>query len=144
MTPVPILGLPGVQYGMALLDAVLLAVALSVAAPQATTLRQELEKHRVDAAGLEDADRVITSYAVASDDNWFGIAYYWQGAGDLLPEELRIRTLDRKTGNWRYKVLDQKVLDGGAALRITRIHDSISARKDNAPLQINDNERDSA
>ena len=105
---------------MALLDAVLLAVTLSVAAPQATTLRQELEKHRVDAAGLDDADRLITSYAVAADEGWFAIAYYWQGAGGLLPDELRIRTLDRKTGTWRYKVLDHTVLDGGAALRIAR------------------------
>jgi hypothetical protein len=105
---------------MALLDAVLLALAVSVGAPQATTLRQELEKHRVDAAGLDDADRVITSYAVTSDDNWFAIAYYWYLDTDRLPSELRVRALDRKAGAWRATVLDAETLKGGSALRIAR------------------------
>jgi hypothetical protein len=105
---------------MALLDAVLLAVAVSVAAPQATTLRQELEKHRVDPAGLDDADRVITSFAVTSDDNWFAIAYYWYQDTDRLPPELHVRALDRKTGAWRATMLDAETLKGGSALRIAR------------------------
>jgi hypothetical protein len=84
------------------------------------TLRQELEKHGVEAAGIEDADRTITSYAVSTDDHWFAIAYYWYGGNDVLPAELRVRTLDRASRKRRHAVFNRERLNGGSAMRITR------------------------
>jgi hypothetical protein len=84
------------------------------------TLREELQKHRVDGAGLEDADQRIWSHAAAADDEWFAIAYYLYGGNDVLPAELRVRTLDRATGKWRYAVLSRERVAGGSAVRIAR------------------------
>jgi hypothetical protein len=106
---------------MALFFATLLVVANPIqGGTEWPTLRQELQKHRVDASRLEDAGRQITSYAVASTDEWFGIAYYWYAGSDLLPKELRVRTLERKTGAWRHAVLNTEELKGGSAVGIAR------------------------
>jgi hypothetical protein len=106
--------------GMLLVTAVFLS--LLSAGPQARiTLATELHKHGVVPTGrLDDLDREITSYAVASDESWFAIAYYWHTGSDLLPPELRVRTLDRRTDTWRSAVFDPNKVKGGSALRIAR------------------------
>lgn len=83
-------------------------------------LRQVVQNHGIDASGLDDADRQITSYAVASEKAWFAIAYYWFDGTDWLPPELRIRTLDRRTGRWRHAILSGEHRRGGSVLRIAR------------------------
>lgn len=84
------------------------------------TLRQELRKHGIPAEAFPDADRQITSFAVQSDADWFAIAYYWHMGSDRLPDELRLRTLDRATGVWRETTIGPEVREGGSALRIAR------------------------
>lgn len=102
---------------------VFLLMAVLASPPQSSqwpTLRQELAKHGVDASPLEDADRHITSFAVKADDSWFAIAYYWYQGNDVLPPELRIRTLDRKSGAWRGSILGSENRRGGSAVGIDR------------------------
>ena len=91
--------------------------------PQASewpTLREELARHRIDASPLDDADRRITSFAVKADASWFAIAYYWYQGNDILPPELRIRTLDRETGTWRSAMIHAANRRGGSAVGIDR------------------------
>ena len=86
------------------------------------TLREVLMKHGLEGAqvaGIDDADRRITSFDVKSEPSWFGIAYYWYD-GELLPSELRVRTLDRVTGAWRHATLDARSLNGGSAVGLAR------------------------
>lgn len=91
-----------------------------VAQQQWPTLRQELQKHRVTAEDVPDADRRITSYAMSATEEWAGIAYYWHTGSDRLPNELRISTLDRKTGSWRSTIVPAEARNGGAVDRIRR------------------------
>jgi hypothetical protein len=83
------------------------------------TLREVAQKHGIDPSQFDDADRRITSFEVTSDSEWFAIAYYWQ-AGELLPPELRLRTLDKRSGRWRFAVLDASDRRGGSAVRLSR------------------------
>jgi len=99
----------------------LLACSPAVAVAEWPTLRQELAKHGIDASRLEDADRQITSYAVRAESDWFAIAYYWYGGSDLLPPELRIRTLERASGSWRFRILHANDRTGGSAVGIQRV-----------------------
>lgn len=94
--------------------------AQPLAQHQWATLRQELQKHRIPADDFADVDREISSYAVQADPDWFAIAYYWSTGTGLLPDELRIRTFDRKTGVWRYATVRAGDRDGGSVLRIAR------------------------
>ena len=106
---------------MALLAAALLAVVASVPGqPAWPTLREELQKHKVDAAHLDDADRQITSYAVDVDDRSFVIAYYWADNSSMLPKQLRVRSLDRRTGIWRQNVFDADALRVGSIMKVAR------------------------
>lgn len=96
------------------------AVSLQMQWP---TLREELMKHGIEGAqiaGIDDAEKRITSYAVKAVDSWFAIAYYWYEGNDILPPELRIRTLDRETGSWRHTIIHAADRRGGFALRIDR------------------------
>ena len=108
------------NIAMLLVTAVLLSLVSAGPQPR-ITLATELQKHDVAPTGrLDDLDREITSYAVASDADWFAIAYYWHTGSDLLPPELRVRTLDRRTDTWRSAVFDTDKVKGGSALRIAR------------------------
>ena len=66
------------------------------------TLDEELEKHGLDAAGFQDAERRITSYEVLNERWWFAIAYYWDDGSGLMPEILRVRTYDKRARRWNY------------------------------------------
>jgi len=103
-----------------LLVTVALLAAFTAGPPPQITLATELQKHGVVSTGVDDADREITSYTVASDAVWFAIAYYWASETDSLPRVLRVRTLDRKNNVWRSALLDRETLGGGSALRIAR------------------------
>ena len=106
---------------MALLAAALLGLVASAFGQAAwPTLRQELQKHKVDAAHLDDADHQITSFAVDVDDHSFVIAYYWADNSSMLPTELRLRSLDRRTGIWRQKVFDADALRVGSVMNVAR------------------------
>ena len=94
------------------------------AAPEWPTLRQELQKHGLEAT-FDDADRRITSYAVKAEAAWFAIAYYWFDGTELLPPELRIRILDRRSGAWQHRMLHRDVHRGGSALHVHRAGDFI-------------------
>lgn len=98
--------------------AVIAVLTIGSQALEWPTLRDVLRKNGIDAARLEDADQPITSYAVGVDESWVGIAYYWHQGNDVLPRELRIRTLNRKTGAWRRTIIDRDNRRGGSALRI--------------------------
>ena len=84
------------------------------------TLREELRKHGISADALPDADRRITSYAVKADPEWFGIAYYWFTGTDVLPDELRIRILDRGSRRWSDTIVPASARNGGSAFGIDR------------------------
>ena len=59
------------------------------------TLREVLAKNGLEGAqvaGIDDIEKVITSFAVGSDDGWLGVAYYWHD-GDSLGD-LRVRALE--------------------------------------------------
>ena len=58
-----------------LLVTVALLAAFTAGPPPQITLAAELQKHGVVSTGVDDADREITSYTVASDAVWFAIAY---------------------------------------------------------------------
>ena len=88
--------------------------------PQWPTLREVLAKHRIQADDFADADRQITSFAVQDDRGWFAIAYYWHMGTGELPDELRLRTLDRSTGRWRSAELTGEQRQGGSVLRAAR------------------------
>jgi hypothetical protein len=109
--------MPTMMFATALL---VLVTAAPIAQPGAPTLRTVLATHRIDASRFSDADQTITSYAVANEDKWFGIAYYWHTGTDLLPPQLRLRTLDRSTGIWAYSEVGPEDRQGGSALRIAR------------------------
>lgn len=105
------------------LAVLVLAASLQMQWP---TLREELMKHGIEGAQvaqLQDADKRINSYAVKADPDWFAIAYYWDQSSDVLPSELRIRTLDRRTGVWRSKIIPAADHRGGSAVRIGRSRD---------------------
>jgi hypothetical protein len=106
---------------MGVCTAALVALALGLAGQdESPTLRRELQKHGIATGDFADADRQITSFAVQSDADWFGIAYYWYTGSDRLPGELRVRTLDRATGAWRETTIGPDVRHGGSALRLAR------------------------
>lgn len=106
---------------MIAIRALTLALTISMAnAQQWPTLSQELGKHGVPHAQIDDAEKEITSYAVANDARWFGIAYYWFQADGMLPRQLRVRTFDKRAHRWRFAELDAEALRAGSALRIAR------------------------
>lgn len=70
------------------------------------TLGDELARHDVPALGVADFWHEITSYAVFDEGDWFGIAYYWYENSDRLPNVLRVRVYDRRTGKWAAAELD--------------------------------------
>ena len=100
----------------------LLAVLLQPApASDWPTLREVLAKHGLEGAqvaGIDDIEKVVNSYAVGSDDEWLGVAYYWH-QGDSFGD-LRVRTLDKRTGRWQLATFDPDALRGGSALRMGR------------------------
>ena len=81
-----------------------LALALN---PQSAlpTLREEFQKHGLEAAGVEDADHRITSYQVLHDSQWFAISYYWDDGSNRLPEILHVRTYDKGARRWQHAEL---------------------------------------
>lgn len=105
---------------VALIVVAWLAGLLNLIAAQHITLAQEFQKHGIANLQLDDLDREITSYAVASDERWFAIAYYWHTGSDLLPPDLRVRTLDRRNNVWRSALLNADVRQGGSAVGIAR------------------------
>jgi hypothetical protein len=106
---------------MGVCSAALVAIGLCLAGQhESPTLGRELQKHGIPVGDFADADRQITSFAVQSDADWFGIAYYWYTGLDRLPDELRVRTLDRAAGLWRETTIGADVRQGGSALRLTR------------------------
>ena len=85
------------------------------------TLREALMKHGVEGAqvaGMDDIERRITNHAVVNAEDSFAIAYFWDDGEPF--GELRVRTLDRRAGRWRYAVFDPDVRKGGSVLRIER------------------------
>jgi hypothetical protein len=95
-----------------------LALALN---PQSAlpTLREELQKHGLEATGVEDADRRITSYQVLNDSQWFAIGYYyyWDDGSNRLPEILHVRTYDKRARQWQQAELKGEF---GSILRLDR------------------------
>jgi hypothetical protein len=81
------------------------------------TLDEELKTHGLEAAGFQDADHRITSYKVLNERWWFAIAYYRDDGSGLLPEILRVRTYDKRTGRWEYAEFNGNF---GSILRLHR------------------------
>jgi hypothetical protein len=95
-----------------------LLVALSSAWPLQTfawpTLAEELAKHKVPSAQIDDREKRITSYEVFDEDEWFAIAYYW----DAAPlGTLRFRVYDRRRRAWQFTTLPG---DWGSVTRVNR------------------------
>jgi hypothetical protein len=98
----------------------MIALALLVAwstLPQTSTwptLAEELAKHEVPSAQIDDRDRRITSYEVYDEGEWFAIAYYWDAASlDLL----RFGVYNRRVRGWKSTTLPG---DWGSITRVNR------------------------
>ena len=81
------------------------------------TLREELQKHGLEAIGVEDADHRITNYQVLNDSQWFAIGYYWDDGSNRLPEILHVRTYDKGARRWQHAELKGEF---GTILRLDR------------------------